>query len=51
MEDRQAVNLGVSGTLNNNFKLGLNYTDYLNGHIQNKSRDLDNASVTASYTF
>lgn len=51
LEDRQAINLGVSGTLNNNFRVGVNYSNFFSGHVNNKSRDRDFASVSASYTF
>jgi hypothetical protein len=51
LEDRQSVNLGVTGTLNNNFRLGASYTNFFGGHIANKSKDTDFASLTASYTF
>ncbi|MBI1213501.1 MAG: DUF1302 family protein [Alphaproteobacteria bacterium] len=51
MEDRKALNLGVSGTLNNNFTLGVNYVNYFGGHIQNRSRDLDYVSGSMSYSF
>jgi hypothetical protein len=51
LEDRQAINLGVTGTLNNNFRVGMNYSNFFGGHVNNKSRDRDFASVSASYTF
>jgi hypothetical protein len=51
LEDRQAVNLGVTGTLNNNFKVGASYTNFFGGHVANKAKDTDFASLTASYTF
>jgi hypothetical protein len=51
MEDRKALNLGVSGTLNNNLTLGVNYVNYFGGHIQNRSRDLDYVSGSMSYSF
>ncbi len=51
LEDRQAINVGVSGTLNNNFRVGVNYSNFFSGHVNNKSRDKDFASVSASYTF
>jgi hypothetical protein len=51
LEDRQSLNLGVTGTLNNNFRLGASYTNFFGGHINNKSKDQDFASLTASYTF
>ena len=51
LEDRQAINLGVDGTLNNNLKLGVSYSNFFGGHVNNKSRDRDFASVSASYSF
>jgi hypothetical protein len=51
LEDRQAINVGVSGTLNNNFRVGVNYSNFFGGHVNNKNRDRDFASVSASYTF
>ncbi|MBP6011686.1 MAG: DUF1302 domain-containing protein [Alphaproteobacteria bacterium] len=51
IEDRQAVSLGVTGTLNNNFRLGASYTNFFSGHVNSKSRDQDFASLTASYSF
>jgi hypothetical protein len=51
MEDRQSVNLGVTGQLNNNFKVGANYTNFFGGHVTNKSTDTDFASLSASYSF
>jgi hypothetical protein len=51
LEDRQAISLGVTGTLNNNFRVGVNYNNFFSGHVNNKSRDRDFASFSASYTF
>jgi hypothetical protein len=51
LEDRKAVNLGVTGTLNNNFSVGVNYVNYFGGHIENRSRDLDYVSGSVSYSF
>ena len=51
MEDRQGLSLGMTGTLNNNFRMGVNYNSFFSGHVNNKSRDRDFASFTASYTF
>jgi Protein of unknown function (DUF1302) len=51
LEDRQAVSLGVTGTLNNNFRVGASYSNFFGGHIANKAKDTDFASLTASYTF
>ncbi|MDZ4738343.1 MAG: DUF1302 family protein, partial [Alphaproteobacteria bacterium] len=51
MEDRQALSLGMTGSLNNNFRMGVNYNSFFGGHVNNKSKDRDFASFTASYTF
>jgi hypothetical protein len=51
MEDRQALNLGIDGTLNNNLRVGVSYSNFFGGHVTNKSSDRDFASVTASYSF
>jgi hypothetical protein len=51
LEDRQSVGLSVTGTLNNNLRVGASYSNFFGGHVNNKSRDADFASVTASYTF
>jgi Protein of unknown function (DUF1302) len=51
IEDRQAVGLSVTGTLNNNLRLGASYSNFFGGHVQNKSKDQDFTSLTASYTF
>jgi hypothetical protein len=51
LEDRQAINLAVDGTLNNNLRVGVSYSNFFGGHINNKSSDRDFASVSASYSF
>ncbi len=51
LEDRQSIGLSVTGTLNNNFRLGASYSNFFGGHIMNKAKDTDFASFTASYTF
>jgi hypothetical protein len=51
LEDRQSVGLSVTGTLNNNFRIGATYSNFFGGHIANKAKDTDFASLTASYTF
>jgi hypothetical protein len=51
LEDRQSVGFSVTGTLNNNFRLGASYSNFFGGHVANKAKDTDFASVTASYTF
>jgi hypothetical protein len=51
LEDRQAIGLSVTGTLNNNFRVGVSYSNFLGGHVNNKAKDQDFASVSASYTF
>lgn len=51
MQDRKSVHLGVDGTLNNNFKVGVGYTAYFGGHIENKAVDQDYATMDVSYSF
>ena len=51
LEDRQAINLGVDGTLNNNLRVGVSYSNFFGGHINNKSSDRDFAAISASYSF
>jgi hypothetical protein len=51
LEDRQSLGLGLTGTLNNNMRVGLNYSNFFGGHVNNKSRDRDFASFSASYSF
>jgi hypothetical protein len=51
LEDRQALNLGIDSSLNNNFRMGVSYSNFFGGHVSNKSRDRDFASITASYSF
>jgi hypothetical protein len=51
LEDRQSVGLSVTGTLNNNLRIGASWSAFFGGHVQNKARDTDFASLTASYTF
>jgi hypothetical protein len=51
LEDRQSIGMSVTGTLNNNFRVGASYSNFFGGHIANKSKDTDFASVTASYSF
>jgi hypothetical protein len=51
MVDRQAVGISLTGTLNNNFQVRASWSAFFGGHINNKARDQDFASVTASYTF
>jgi hypothetical protein len=51
LEDRQSVGVSLTGTLNNNLRVGASYSNFFGGHVNNKSRDQDFASVTASYTF
>ena len=51
VEDRIAVNLGVSGTLNNNFRIGVNYVNYFGAGVRNKAQDQDYVSASASYSF
>jgi len=51
IENRQSVSMSLTGTLNNNFRVGASYTNFFGGHINNKSQDQDFGSLTASYTF
>jgi hypothetical protein len=51
LEDRQSLGFSVTGTLNNNLRVGAGYSAFFGGHILNKAKDQDFASVTASYTF
>lgn len=51
LEDRQSLGLSVTGTLNNNLRVGASYSNFFGGHIANKAKDQDFASITASYTF
>jgi hypothetical protein len=51
LEDRQSVGVSLTGTLNNNFRLGASYSNFFSGHVNNKAKDSDFASVNASYTF
>ena len=51
LEDRQSIGLSLTGTLNNNFRIGATYSNFFGGHIANKAKDTDFASLTASYTF
>ena len=51
MKDRQSLGLNITGTLNNNFRLGASYSAFFGGHINNKAKDQDFASVSASYAF
>jgi hypothetical protein len=51
LEDRQSVGLSLTGTLNNNFRVGASYSNFFGGHVENKSKDTDFASLTASYTY
>ena len=51
LEDRQALGVSVTGTLNNNFRVGVSYSAFFGGHIANKAKDQDFASINASYSF
>jgi hypothetical protein len=51
LEDRQSIGLSLTGTLNNNLRVGASYSNFFGGHVNNKSRDQDFTSLTASYTF
>ena len=51
LEDRQSIGLSVTGTLNNNLRLGASWSAFFGGHVNNIAKDTDFASLTASYTF
>jgi hypothetical protein len=51
VEDRMAVSLSVSGTLENKYRVSLGYTNFFGGGIVNKSTDQDFASFSFSYAF
>ncbi|BCW87224.1 hypothetical protein sos41_03520 [Alphaproteobacteria bacterium SO-S41] len=51
IEDRMSVNLSVSGTLDNKYRVGASYTNFFGGGILNKASDQDFASLTFSYSF
>jgi hypothetical protein len=51
LEDRQSIGVSVTGTLNNNLRVGASYSNFFGGHILNKAKDTDFASITASYTY
>ncbi len=51
LEDRQSLGFSLTGTLNNNFRMGASYSAFFGGHVDNKARDQDFASINASYTF
>ncbi len=51
VEDRMAVSLSVSGTLENAYRVSLSYTNFFGGGIVNKSTDQDFASFSFSYAF
>jgi len=51
LEDRQTIGLSVTGTLNNNFRLGASYNNFFGSGLRNKAKDQDFTSLTASYSF
>ena len=51
LEDRQSVGLSLNGSLNNNLRVSASYSNFFGGHVNNKSKDQDFTSLTASYTF
>jgi hypothetical protein len=51
LEDRQSIGLSVTGTLNNNFRVGVSYSNFFGGHIANKAKDTDFASLSVGYSF
>jgi len=51
LEDRMSVNVQVSATLDNAWRLGASYTNFFGGGIRNKATDQDFGSLTFSYSF
>lgn len=51
MEDRMSLNLSVSATLDNTWRIGASYTNFFGGGIRNKATDQDFGSLTFSYSF
>lgn len=51
LEDRMSVNVSVSATLDNAWRLGASYTNFFGGDIRNKATDQDFGSLTFSYSF
>ena len=39
LEDRMSLNLSVSATLDNAYRVGVSYTDFFGGGIRNKATD------------
>ena len=47
LEDRQSIGLGVTGTLNNNFRVGVNYSNFFGGHIATRQGSDSGSPVTS----
>lgn len=50
-EDRRSVSLAVNGTLQNTWKVGVSYTNFMGGEEYQQDLDDDFVSLTASYSF
>ncbi|CAN7592051.1 DUF1302 domain-containing protein [Aquipseudomonas alcaligenes] len=51
IEGRKAHTLGIDATYLNSFEVGLQYTEYYGAGRNNSTRDRDNVSLTAKYSF
>ncbi|WP_107331568.1 DUF1302 domain-containing protein [Metapseudomonas otitidis] len=51
IEGRKAHTLGVDASYLNSFEVGLQYTEYYGAGRNNSTRDRDNVSLTAKYSF
>ncbi|AYC33385.1 DUF1302 domain-containing protein [Pseudomonas cavernae] len=51
IEGRKAHTLGIDASYLNSFEVGLQYTEYYGAGKNNSTRDRDNASLTAKYSF
>jgi len=50
-EDRRSVNLGLTGNLQNTWRVGLSYTNFMGSETYQQNLDDDFVSLTASYSF
>ncbi|WP_271105665.1 DUF1302 domain-containing protein [Pseudomonas tohonis] len=51
IEGRKAHTLGIDASYLNSFEVGLQYTEYYGAGRNNSTRDRDNVSLTAKYSF
>ncbi|MBM7062187.1 DUF1302 domain-containing protein [Pseudomonas sp. UL073] len=51
IEGRKAHTLGIDATYLNSFEVGLQYTEYYGAGQNNSTRDRDNVSLSAKYSF